>query len=214
MKPAYELPPSRTDEGVDGSFVRGTACFERKTLPPSLMCFQRTANNAAHRVTGMDVIAQTGAPAHRETGHARSTQRNHVSRETGSRPYPLANSACLSQVHGARPLLPFTISSCAVERPCGASGARKRIQSTQRCDEACRTAATRRRGSRRLQTSRTRIGSHRQHGATPPARSTQSHVGLALAPATEYRYCVHLFHVKPAVGCGLIRFLRRRAWAL
>ena len=53
VKPAYELPPSRTDEGVDGSFVRGTACFERKALPPSLMCFKcnvrQTMLPARHR---------------------------------------------------------------------------------------------------------------------------------------------------------------------
>jgi len=43
---------------------------------------QRTANNAAHRVTGMDVIAHTQALADREMEHASSTQRDHVSRET------------------------------------------------------------------------------------------------------------------------------------
>ena len=64
----------------------------------------------------MDGIAQTRVPAHQEMEHARSTQRNHVSRETGSRPYPLANSACLSQVHGAHTLLPFTMSLCAAKR--------------------------------------------------------------------------------------------------
>lgn len=41
---------------------------------------QRAANNAARRVTGMDVIAQ--AQADREMEHASSTQRDHVSRET------------------------------------------------------------------------------------------------------------------------------------
>jgi len=37
---------------------------------------------------------------------------------------PLTRSASLSQVHGARALLPFSMSSCAVERPCGAPEAR------------------------------------------------------------------------------------------
>ena len=37
----------------------------------------------------------------------------------------------------------------------------------------------------------------------PPARSTQSHVGLALAPATDYRYCVHLFHVNLLLAAAL-----------
>ena len=53
VKPAYELPASRADEGVYGSFVRGTACFERKALPPSLMCFKCNARQtmlpARHR---------------------------------------------------------------------------------------------------------------------------------------------------------------------
>jgi len=29
--------------GFYSSFVRGTACFERKALPPSLMCFECNA---------------------------------------------------------------------------------------------------------------------------------------------------------------------------
>ena len=64
----------------------------------------------------MDVIVHTQALADREMEHARSTQRIHVSRETRRRPQPLANSACLSQVHGAHTLLPFTISLCAAKR--------------------------------------------------------------------------------------------------
>lgn len=43
---------------------------------------QRAANNAAHRVTDMDVIAHTQALADREMEYASSTQRDHVSRET------------------------------------------------------------------------------------------------------------------------------------
>ena len=98
-------------------------------------------------------------------------------------------------------------------RDAGGVRCSRRIRSSQRFDKTGRTAATGRHESGRPQTSRTRIGSHRQHGAMPPARSTQGHVGFALAPATDYRYCVHLFHVKPAVGYGLIRFLSRRASA-
>ena len=82
-----------------------------------------------------------------------------------------------------------------------------------RCNEAGRTAATRRRGKEWRQTSRARIGSRRQHGAMPPVGSTQRHRVFTLPPTTDYRYRVHLFHVKPAVGCSLIRFLRRRASA-
>ena len=78
-----------------------------------------------------------------------------------------------------------------------------RIRSTQCFDETGRTAATRRHESRRLQTSRTRISSHHQHGAMPPARSMQGHMGFTLPPTTHYRYCIPLFHVKPAVGCSL-----------
>ena len=78
-----------------------------------------------------------------------------------------------------------------------------RIRSTQRFDKTGRTAATGRHESGRPQTSRTRIGSHRQHGAMPPARSTQGHMEFTLPPTTHYRYCVPLFHVKPAVGCSL-----------
>ena len=59
----------------------------------------------------------------------------------------------------------------------------------------------------------TRIGSHRQHRAMPPVGSTQRHMVCTLPPTTDYQYRVPLFHVKPAAGCGLIRFLRRRASA-
>ena len=51
----------------------------------------------------MNVIAQTRVPAHQNMEHARSPQRDRVSRETGSRPYPLANSACLSHVRWHTP---------------------------------------------------------------------------------------------------------------
>lgn len=43
--------------------------------------------------------------------------------------------------------------------------------------------------------------------------STQRHMVCTLPPTTDYQYRVPLFHVKPAAGCGLIRFLRRRASA-
>ena len=46
-----------------------------------------------------------------------------------------------STAHG-----PFSHSLCAAERPWGASEARRRIRSTQRCHDVDRTAATRRRG--------------------------------------------------------------------
>ena len=175
---------------------------------------QRTANNAAHRVTDMDVIAHTQALADREMEYASSTQRDHVSRETGSRPYPLANSACLSHVRWHTPFSHSVSHGVPL---------RDRMARQKRGSASGLPSVAMRRAARLLQGDAgeggvrrrtTQIGSHRQHGAMPPARSTQSHVVLALAPATDYRYCVHLFHVKPAVGCGLIRFLRRRAWAL
>lgn len=174
---------------------------------------QRTANNAGHRVTGTDVIAHTRALADREMEHARSTQRDHVSRETGSRPYPLANSASLSHVRWHTPFSHLLSHRVPL---------RERVARQKRGSASCLPSVAMRRAARLLRGDAgesgvrrrtTRIGSRRQHGAMPPARSTQSHVGLALAPATDYRYCVHLFHVKPAVGCGLIRFLRRRASA-
>ena len=51
----------------------------------------------------MDVNAQTGVPAHQNMEHARSIQRDRVSRETCRLPQPLAKSACLghtSTAHG------------------------------------------------------------------------------------------------------------------
>lgn len=83
------------------------------------------SNNAARRVTGMNVIAHTGVPTNQEMEHATSTQHIHVSRETRYRPYPLTNSACLSHVHWAHTLLPFTVSSCAAERARGGPEARR-----------------------------------------------------------------------------------------
>ena len=148
---------------------------------PHPLHVRRTANNAARRVTGIDVIVQIGAPANRETGHASSTQHDHVSRETRRQAQPLANSACLSQVHSARTLLPFTMSSCGAERPWGASKARRHIRSTQRSHEAGRTAARRKTGEGR-QESRTRIGSHRRYEEMPTARSTQRHMIFTQSP--------------------------------
>ena len=161
----------------------------------------------------MDVNAQTGVLAHQTMEHARSMQRDRVSRETGSRPYPLANSACLSHVRWHTPFSHSLSHGVPL---------RDRMARQKRGSASCLPSVAMRRAARLLRGDAgeggvrrrtTRIGSRRQHGAMPPARSTQSHVGLALAPATDYRYCVHLFHVKPAVGCGLIRFLRRRASA-
>ena len=161
----------------------------------------------------MDVIAQTGAPAHREMGHARSTQRNHVSRETRRQ-----RCHCPNQHVSARSTARAPFSHLLSHRV----PLRERVARQKRGSASCLPSVAMRRAARLLRGDAgeggvrrrtTRIGSRRQHGAMPPARSTQSHVGLALAPATDYRYCVHLFHVKPAVGCGLIRFLRRRASA-
>ena len=214
MKPAYELPASRADEGVDGSFVRGTACFERKALPPSSMCFECSARQTI--LPGASWV-WTSSPMHKRqhigtwSAHAqRSTIMFHVKPGVGCAHRPHQHVSATST--GYAPYS-HSLSHRVPLRDAGGVRCSGRIRSTQRFDETGRTAATRRRESGRFQTSRTRIGSHRQHGAMPPARSTQSHVGLALAPATDYRYCVHLFHVKPAVGCGLIRFLRRRASA-
>ena len=78
---------------------------------------QSTVDNAAQKVTGMDVIAQTEAPENRETEHASSTQRDHVSRETRRLLRPTTSSACLSHVRWGRTLLPFTSSSCAAREP-------------------------------------------------------------------------------------------------
>ena len=65
---------------------------------------QRAANNAARRATGMygRHCTYRGA-AHQNMEHARSIQRDRVSRETRRRPQPLAKSACLghtSTAHG------------------------------------------------------------------------------------------------------------------
>ena len=63
VKPAYELPASRAEEGVDGSFVRGTACFERKALPPSLMCFKCNVRQTM-LPTGSQVWTSLPIPKH------------------------------------------------------------------------------------------------------------------------------------------------------
>ena len=126
---------------------------------------------------------------------------------------PLTNSASLSHVRWHTPFSHLLSHRVPL---------RERVARQKRGSASCLPSVAMRRAARLLRGDAgesgvrrrtTRIGSRRQHGAMPPARSTQSHVGLALAPATDYRYCVHLFHVKPAVGCGLIRFLRRRASA-
>ena len=62
------------------SFEEGCAMNAWRYPLVDVLRVQRAANNAARRVTGMDVIAQ--AQADREMEHASSTQRDHVSRET------------------------------------------------------------------------------------------------------------------------------------
>lgn len=140
-----------------------------------LLRARRTGNNDAHRVTGMGLIGHIRAPANREMEHTHSLQHVHVSRETRRRPRPLTNSACLNHVHWARTLLPFTISSCAVERP---GEVRKRGDASGMPSIPMTRSMRLLRGHRRrrAQESRTRIGSHRQHGAMPTARSTHGQV--------------------------------------
>ena len=132
----------------------------------------------------MDVIAQTGAPANRETEHASSTQHDHVSRGTRRRLCPTTSSACLSHVRWGRTLLPFTSSSCAAERARGGPEARRRSRSAQRCDDEGRAAVTRR---HRRAGVRTRIGSHRRHGAMSTARSTHGLLGYTPPPTTKFQ---------------------------
>ena len=87
---------------------------------PHPLHVRRTANNAARGATGMyGCYCTDRGAAHQDMEHVRSTQHDRVSRETRRQAQPLANSACLSQVHSARTLLPFTMSSCGAERPGG-----------------------------------------------------------------------------------------------
>ena len=118
--------------------------------------------------------------------HTHSMQHVHVSRETRRRPHPLTNSACLSHVHWARTLLPFTISSCAVERP---GEVRKRGDASGLPSIPMTRSMRLLRGHRRrrAQESRTRIGSHRQHGAGRRTDKCEIHT------ATHQRPIVHLF---------------------
>lgn len=176
-----------------------------------LLQVQRMANNAARRVTGMNVIAHTGAPAHREMEHATSTQHVHVSRETRRRPCPLTKSACLSHVHWASTLLPFSVSSCAVERALGGPEARR---DTSGLPSVAITKSVRLlRGdtgegaSDEPDTNRTPPTAWARPTATP----THGDVGFTLPPTTVYRYRIPMFHVKPAVGFCLARSLRIRA---
>lgn len=140
-----------------------------------LLRARRTGNNDAHRVTGMDFIGHIRAPANREMKHTHSMQHVHVSRETRRRPHPLADSACLSHVHWARTLLPFTISSCPVERP---GEVRKHGDASGMLSISMTRSMRLLRGHRRgrAQESRTRIGPHYRHGAIPIARSTHGQV--------------------------------------
>ena len=195
--------------GFYSSFVRGTACFERKALPPSSMCFECNARQTM-LPTGSQVwtsLRKHGCQhIRRWSTHAqRSAIMFHVKPGVDRSHWPILHVSARSTTR-----TPFSHSLCRCVPP---RDTRRRVRSTQRCHDAGRTAATRRRGKGWRRTSTTRIGSRHQHGAMPPVGSTQSHVGFALAPATDYRYCVPLFHVKPAAGCGLIRFLRRRASA-
>ena len=128
VKPACERSASHADGGgpTVPSPGEGRALTVWHCRPRS------SASSATHgkkiRPQGrrcMDVIAHTGAPAHREMEHAISTQHVHVSRETRRRPCPLTTSACLSHVQRARALLPFTVSSCAVEGTRGGPEARR-----------------------------------------------------------------------------------------
>lgn len=171
------------------------------------MCFEcsarRTTLPAAPQAC-MDVIAHTGVRHIR----IRSMHAQHGAIVFHVKP----GVGCAHQPHqrvSATPTryAPYSrsLSHRVPLRDAGGVRCSGRIRSTQCFDETGRTAATRRRESGRLQTSRTRIGSRRQHGAMPPARSTQGHGEFTLPPTTHYRYCVPLFHVKPTVGCSLTR---------
>ena len=62
------------------------------------------------------------------------------------------------------------------------------------------------------QKGRTRISSHRRHGAMPTARSTHGLLGYTPPPTTKFQL-LPLVHVKLASGRSLARFLRIRASA-
>ena len=185
------------------------ARYERKAPSPSLMRFERNARQTM-LPTGSQVW--TSLRRHRRQHIRRWSMRAqrsaimfHVKPGVDRSHWPIQHVSARST---ARTPFSHSLSRCMPPRD-----ARRRVRSTQRCHDAGRTAATRRRGKEWRQTSRARIGSRRQHGAMPPVGSTQRHMVCTLPPTTDYQYRVPLFHVKPAAGCGLIRFLRRRASA-
>lgn len=151
----------------------------------------------------MDVIAHAQAPAHRDMERANSTQHDHVSRETRRRLCPPTTSACLSHVRWHTPFSHLLSHRVPL---------RERVARQKRGSASCLPSVAMRRAARLLRGDAgesgvrrrtTRISSHHQHGAMPPARSMQGHMGFTLPPTTHYRYCIPLFHVKPAVGCSL-----------
>lgn len=188
VKLASELSVPRAN-GKDLQFLhsrRGVLRTHGAATLVHLLRARRTGNNDAHRVTGLGLIGHIPAPANREMEHTHSMQYVHVSRETRRRPHPLADSACLSSIHWARTLLPFTISSYAVERP---GEVRKHGDASDVGSISMTRSMRLPRGHRRrrVQESRTRIGSHRQHGAMPTARSTHRQVRDTHSPLTKDR---------------------------
>ena len=145
-----------------------------------LLRARRTGNNDAHRVTGLGLIGHIPASANRDMEHTHSMQHVHVSRETRRRPHLLTNSACLSHVHWARTLLPFTISSCPVERP---GEVRKRGDASDVASVPMTRSMRLLRGHRRgrAQESRTRIGPHYRQGNADVEVDART-MGYALHP--------------------------------
>lgn len=114
VKPASEHSTLRAD-GEDLQFLRSRVGVLQTHDAAALvhpLRTQRTANHDAC-IAGQGFLVHTRVPHNRNMEHAHPTQRDHVSRETGRQPRPLADSACLSQVHWARALLRFILSSCA-----------------------------------------------------------------------------------------------------
>ena len=174
---------------------------------------QRTANNAAHRVTAWTLLRKHGCQhIRRWSTHAqRSAIMFHVKPGVDRSHWPIQHVSARSTARA-----PFS-HSLSHRVPLRDRVARqKRGSASGLPSVAMRRAARLLRGDAGeggVRRRTTRIGSHRQHRAMPPVGSTQRHMVCTLPPTTDYQYRVPLFHVKPAAGCGLIRFLRRRASA-
>ncbi len=166
-----------------------------RRCPPSSYCFESAAHGK-QLPTGSRGRHCANRGAGTSGKRVRAQRSWHVSREAGSRPCPLANSAQCRP--GPRRTYSHSLCHCVPLRTLGASRERGSASVYPRNEAAARQGDAGKSGVRRAGHEWLVVSM----GQPPPVRSTQRHRGPSATPSHSTNTASDLFHVKPAVGCS------------